>query len=78
MKSMNRRAFFKALGMVGGAALAVAKLPAAMFARPMTVGGINQATFKFWRNQGPTSPRDFDALTLSMRDVYNRCEKERP
>ena len=41
-----------------------------------TMGGINRATFSFWRNQGTSDPHAFDNLRTSMRDVYNQCSIE--
>jgi hypothetical protein len=41
-----------------------------------TVGGINRATFTFWRNQqtaGTKSSTAFDNLLSSMRSQYNSC-----
>jgi len=41
-----------------------------------TVGGINRATFSFWRNQqtsGAQSSSAFDNLRSTMRSVYNDC-----
>ena len=41
-----------------------------------TVGGINRATFSFWRNQqsaGTQSSSAFDNLRSTMRSVYNSC-----
>ena len=41
-----------------------------------TVGGINGATFSFWRNRqtsGAKTSTDFDNLQSSCRSVYNQC-----
>jgi hypothetical protein len=41
-----------------------------------TVGGINRATFSFWRNQataGTKSSTAYDNLTSSMTTLYNLC-----
>jgi hypothetical protein len=39
-----------------------------------TVGGINRATFSFWRSQQTTdSGTSFNALRANMRTVYNNC-----
>ncbi len=41
-----------------------------------TVGGINRATFTFWRNQqtsGAKTTTQFDNLRASMRSIYNLC-----
>ena len=41
-----------------------------------TVGGINRATFSFWRNRqasGAKSSSDFDNLRAQMRSVWNQC-----
>ena len=41
-----------------------------------TVGGINRATFSFWRNKsaaGTQSAAAYDNLRASMRSVYNQC-----
>lgn len=43
-----------------------------------TVGGINRATFTFWRNQqasGAKTTNAFDNLRSSMRTVYNKCSR---
>jgi len=43
-----------------------------------TVGGINRATFTFWRNRATTSAKSstaFDNLRGSMRTIYNQCSK---
>lgn len=43
-----------------------------------TVGGINRATFSFWRNQqtsGVKSATAFDNLRSTMRTVYNKCSR---
>lgn len=43
-----------------------------------TVGGINRATFSFWRNQqqtGTKSSTSFDNLRSSMRTCYNKCSR---
>lgn len=41
-----------------------------------TVGGINRATFSFWRNQqssGAKTTSSFDNLRAVMRSIYNLC-----
>ena len=41
-----------------------------------TVGGINRATFSFWRSQqtsGAKTASDFDNLRASMRSIHNLC-----
>jgi hypothetical protein len=41
-----------------------------------TVGGINRATFSFWRNQqtsGAKTTSAFDNLRATMRSIYNLC-----
>ena len=41
-----------------------------------TVGGINRASFSFWRNQqtsGAKTTSAFDNLRASMRSIYNLC-----
>lgn len=43
-----------------------------------TVGGINRATFAFWRNQqasGAHTTTAFDNLRSTMRTVYNKCSR---
>jgi hypothetical protein len=43
-----------------------------------TVGGINRATFSFWRNQqtsGAKTSTAFDNLRSTMRTVYNKCSR---
>lgn len=43
-----------------------------------TVGGINRATFSFWRNQqtsGAKTSTAFDNLRSTMRTVYNQCSR---
>lgn len=43
-----------------------------------TVGGINRATFSFWRNQqlaGTNSGTAFNNLRSAMRTVYNKCSR---
>lgn len=43
-----------------------------------TVGGINRATFSFWRNQqlaGTKTTNAFDNLRSAMRTVYNKCSR---
>ena len=41
-----------------------------------TVGGINRATYSFWRNKqaaGTQTSASFDNLRAAMRSVYNQC-----
>ncbi len=43
-----------------------------------TVGGINRATFSFWRNRqtsGAKTTTAFDNLRGAMRSIYNSCSK---
>ena len=43
-----------------------------------TVGGINRATFSFWRNQqtsGVKTTNAFDNLRATMRSIYNLCSR---
>jgi hypothetical protein len=43
-----------------------------------TVGGINRASFSFWRNQqtsGAKTSTAFDNLRSTMRTVYNKCSR---
>jgi len=43
-----------------------------------TVGGINRATFSFWRNQqtsGAKTTTAFDNLRASMRSIFNLCSR---
>lgn len=56
---------------IGGLALIVSATPTTG-----SVGGINRATFSFWRNQqasGAKTTTQFDNLRASMRSVYNLC-----
>lgn len=55
---------------IAGAAVA-AKIPFAVNTTP-TIGGINSATFSFWRNQG-TGAITLDHLRAAMRETYNKC-----
>lgn len=56
---------------IAGAVIA-AKIPFAEVARPGTIGGIDRATFSFWRNQ-QTYPASGDSLKAAMREFYNKC-----
>lgn len=56
---------------IGGLALLVSATPTTG-----SVGGINRATFSFWRNQqasGAKTTTQFDNLRASMRSIYNLC-----
>ena len=56
---------------IGGLQLLISSTPTTG-----TVGGINRATFTFWRNQqtsGAQSATAFDNLRSTMRSVYNLC-----
>lgn len=56
---------------IGGLALLIASSPTTG-----TVGGINRATFTFWRNQqdtGTLTTSAFDNLRAAMRSNYNKC-----
>jgi hypothetical protein len=71
---ISRRGFFGALAATLAAVLpsrpfrTVAFGDAEMFSG---IGGINTATYSFWRNQGTNA---FDTLDEStMRDIYTRC-----
>lgn len=68
---MERRGFLRALG-------AVALAPFVPWRKlPPPVGGIDRATFAFWRNtQQPSDPEVFERLRASMRETYNNCTRE--
>lgn len=62
----------------GNNSLNIGGLASVVSATPTTgsVGGINRATFTFWRNQqtsGAKSATSFDNLRASMRTIYNQC-----
>lgn len=74
-KSLNEGLFSDGTGNagkdLGGLALLVATSPATG-----TVGGINRATYSWWRNQqaaGTQTAAAFDNLRAAMRSVYNQC-----
>lgn len=74
-KVLNEGAFSDGTGNsskdIGGLAHVVASAPSSG-----TVGGINRATFSFWRNQqsaGTQSSSAFDNLRSTMRSVFNNC-----
>lgn len=87
---MNRRSFFRrAIGAVA-AAVAAPFLPKPLDGRAIafnweritprtpTVGGIDTATFAFWRNRQAPYPlndrtQEFDALYDAMRQVHREC-----
>lgn len=74
-KSLNEQMFSAGTGNgskdIGGLQLLVASAPSSG-----TVGGINRATYTWWRNiqaAGTKTTTDFDNLRASMRSVYNQC-----
>lgn len=58
----------------GYTAADITPLDAAEFS---AVGGINRATFSFWRNQ-QVGASSFDALQKSMREIYNSAGRHCP
>lgn len=87
---ISRRRFFSisARAIVGAAiAPAVIEAAAALAPSPLgglsdlgvgygTYGGINRATFAFWRNQQYAhSAMSFDDMREKMREVYNACSQ---
>lgn len=69
----SRRGFLALFGAGIAGAVVAAKIPfAEASGNGYTVGGINRATFSFWRNQ-QSDAVSFDSLRASMRDVYNKC-----
>lgn len=72
---MNRQAFSDGTGNgskdIGGLQLIISTTPTTG-----TVGGINRATFSFWRNKqnaGTKSATAFDNLRSTMRTTFNQC-----
>ena len=75
--TMNRQMYSDGTGNggkdIGGLALLVSSTPTTG-----TVGGINRATFPFWRNRqtlGTKTTNAFDNLRGAMRSIYNSCSK---
>jgi hypothetical protein len=75
--TMNRQMYSDGTGNggkdIGGLALLVSSTPTTG-----TVGGINRATFPFWRNRqtlGTKTTNPFDNLRGAMRSIYNSCSK---
>ena len=73
--AMNRQAFSDGTGNgskdIAGLQLLIATAPTTG-----TVGGINRATYSFWRNRqtsGAQTSADFDNLRSSMRSIFNQC-----
>lgn len=72
---MNRQCFSDGTGNgsknIGGLQLLLATDPTTG-----TVGGINRATYSFWRSRqtsGAQTAADFDNLRSSMRSIFNQC-----
>jgi hypothetical protein len=68
---ITRRGFFGAV-----AALAVgSRVPVAAAPIAPVIGGINPATFPFWRSQTPSS-QSFDELRVAMSKIYEQCSRD--
>lgn len=58
--------------------LSIQDLISATPSASVSIGGINQATFTFWRNKqtlGTLSVNPFDNLRAAMRSIYNQCSR---
>jgi hypothetical protein len=72
---MTRRGFLGRLLYVGVIARAAAFCQRAP---SPSIGGIDHATYKFWRNQDPPNPNAFDNFRTSFHEVYNQCSDGAP
>lgn len=75
--TMNRQLFSDG---TGNNTLDIAGLQSIIATSPTsgTVGGINRATFSFWRNKqtsGAKTTNAFDNLRATMRSIYNQCSR---
>ncbi|MPZ20140.1 MAG: phage major capsid protein [Luteitalea sp.] len=77
MATMNRQCFSDGAGNGGkdieGLTKIISETPTTG-----TVGGINRATFSFWRNKaadGGQTSADFDNLRSALTSVYNQCSR---
>ena len=75
ISAMNEQAFSDGTGNgskdLGGLQLLISTTPTTG-----SVGGINRATYSFWRNRqtsGAQTGADFDNLRASMRSIFNQC-----
>lgn len=83
-RTISRRRFFSlSARAIVGAALAPQIIEAAQsiyfldpHAGPMVVGGIERATYTFWRNQTPLGASVFDTpenARAAFAKIYNQC-----
>ena len=89
-KRMSRRRFFSlsARAIVGVAIAPQIIEVAQALARPAVVclpegmsgtyGGIDRASFSFWRNQSAAGATSFDGLRDALTKAYNDCHKSPP
>lgn len=73
--SMNRQCWSDGTGNgsqdIGGVQLVISTTPTTG-----SLGGINRATWSFWRNQATTSTGTaYSLLRASMRSIYNQCSR---
>ena len=78
MMAVLNRQFYAAGTANGGKDIGGLALLVASTATSGTVGGIDRASFPFWRNRsnaGTLSAAAYDTLRSAMRTTYNECSK---